>query len=73
MRFAMSNSSGTELFVHFLAFDSVSLANDLQVNKHQWIVLDGDIDAEWIESMNTVMVSNGSVHPCPGKGIRFLL
>ena len=28
-----------------------------KVNKHQWIVLDGDIDAEWIESMNTVMVS----------------
>lgn len=32
------------------------MANN-KTNKHQWIVLDGDIDAEWIESMNTVIHS----------------
>ena len=31
------------------------MANN-KTNRHQWIVLDGDIDAEWVESLNTVMV-----------------
>ena len=32
-------------------------AND-ETKQHQWLVLDGDIDPEWIESMNTVMDDN---------------
>lgn len=38
------------------------MANN-KTNKHQWIVLDGDIDAEWIESMNTVMASGWLAYP----------
>jgi len=29
-----------------------------KTRQHQWLVLDGDIDPEWIESMNTVMDDN---------------
>lgn len=29
-----------------------------QIHKHKWSILDGDIDPEWIESLNTVMDDN---------------
>ena len=37
------------------------LANTFNV-KHEYIVLDGDIDAEWIESMNTVSTTYSALN-----------
>ena len=38
--------------------DHARLLRADRAKKYKWIILDGDIDAEWIESMNTVMDDN---------------
>lgn len=36
---------------------------------HQWIVLDGDLDPEWVESMNTVMDDNRTLTLASGERV----
>ena len=44
----------------FLGLFSVAMRDlaNIQNNSPKWIVLDGDIDPMWIESLNTVMDDN---------------
>lgn len=46
----------------------MSLQGFYEYQTYKWVVLDGDIDAVWIESMNTVMDDNKVRSVTPWSG-----